>query len=450
MNIDEFLAMEPSSDLDEIVDLRSLDYVTRYDDHLMCAICHCPYIRPVRLQCDHVFCQKCLNTAITTFATGRDEFKCPTCRAPARGVYLNVPRFLVNMCDDIRVKCPFEVEGCKEVVPRGHIQSHVDKYCGYRLLDCPNVFCTKKTRKKDLSAEGKCMHELHKCSRCDEEVMEQDYQEHVQELCPSLKTTCPDCETTVFRKALREHIDACPEAIHSCAASKYGCPIKVKRAELVVHEQNCPLITMGPYFEAQNARLDSMELTIRHLQQRNEIFEDGLASIRSTLVESSRVMSARNLDIPAEANSQTRPSNSSDATNEQYDNSNASSNATTYLLALHESLREEVGQLSHAITDLDARASMAIMNECLRLKEDMAHTNAAVSSIRMQVQWLMNPRIHQGQRTGVRTNSSNNGNETRSGQLGSSASGPSNATAPSPGFLRPRRLSDSGREGTKL
>lgn len=217
-----------------------------------------------------------------------------------------------------------------------------------------------------------------------------------------------------------------------------------------MHEQNCPLITMGPYFEAQNARLDSMELTIRHLQQRNEIFEDGLASIRSTLVESSRVMSARNLDIPAEANSQTRPSNSSDATNEQYDNSNASSNATTYLLALHESLREEVGQLSHAITDLDARASMAIMNECLRLKEDMAHTNAAVSSIRMQVQWLMNPRIHQGQRTGVRTNSSNNGNETRSGQLGSSASGPSNATAPSPGFLRPRRLSDSGREGTKL
>ena len=277
-------------------------------------------------------------------------------------------------------------------------------------------------------------------------------QEHVQELCPSLKTTCPDCEATVFRKALREHIDACPEAIHSCAASKYGCPVKVKRAELVVHEQNCPLITMGPYFEAQNARLDSMELTIRHLQQRNEIFEDGLASIRSTLVESSRVMSARNPDIPAEANSQTRPSNSSGPANEQYDNSNASSNATTYLLALHESLREEVGQLSHAITDLDARASMAIMNECLRLKEDMAHTNAAVSSIRMQVQWLMNPRIHQSQRTGVRTNNSNNGNETRTGQLGSSASGPSSAAAaaPSPGFLRPRRLSDSGREGTKL
>ncbi|KAE8349660.1 hypothetical protein BDV28DRAFT_56981 [Aspergillus coremiiformis] len=450
MNIDDFLAMDPGCDRDEIVDLRSLDYVSNYDDHLMCAICHCPYIRPVRLQCDHVFCQKCLNTAITTFDTDRDEFKCPTCRTPTRGVYLTVPRFLINMCDDIRVKCPFEVQGCKEIVPRGHIQSHVDKYCGHRLMDCPDVFCRKKTRKKDLSAENKCMHELHRCLRCDAEIMEQDYQ-HAKELCPGLKTTCPDCEATVFRKALREHIDACPEAIHCCAASKYGCPIKVKRVELAVHEQTCPLITIGPYFEAQNSRLDSLELTIRHLQQRNEIFEDGLANIRSNLVESSCVISGRNPDRPAESGSQGSPSNSSQTVNEQFDSANNfSSNATTYLLALHESLREEVGQLSHAITDLDSRASMAIMNECLRLKEDMAHTNAAVGSIRMQVQWLMNPRIHQSQRTGVRTNGGNNGNETRAGQLGSSVAGPSHAAGPSPGFFQPRRLSDSGREGTKL
>ncbi|KAG2416846.1 hypothetical protein HFD88_008063 [Aspergillus terreus] len=446
MSLEELLAMEANLDRDEIVDLRSLDYVSSYDDHLMCPICHCPFIRPVRLKCDHVFCQKCLNTAITSFAAGRDEFTCPTCRTPTRDVYLNVPRLLINMCDDIRVKCPFWAEGCTEIVPRGHVQSHVDKYCNYRLMDCPNPLCDRKTRKKDLHPENRCMHELHTCTRCEEEVMEQDYEEHVHELCPSLKTTCPDCHTTVFRKALREHIETCPEAIHCCAASKYGCPVKVKRAELVAHEQSCPLITMGPYFEAQNARLDSMELTIRHLQQRNEIFEDGIANIRSTLVESTRALSARNAD-PS-------PSSSSNPARDdplQVDNGNVfSSPATTYLLSLHESLREEVGQLSHAITDLDARASMAIMNECLRLKEDMAHTNAAVGSIRMQVQWLMNPRLHQPQRAGMRTNNGNSNTESHTGQLGSPAAGPSNSAGPSPGLLRPRRLSDSGREGTKL
>jgi hypothetical protein len=168
--------MESSGDRDEIVDLRALEYVSSYDDHLMCAICHCPFIRPVRLECDHVFCQKCLNSAITTFAAGPDDFTCPTCRSPTRDVYLNVPRLLINMCDDVRVKCPFSSEGCKEIVPRGHVQAHVDKYCGYRLMDCPDTLCDKKTRKKDLSPDSKCMHELHQCSRCEEEVMEQDYE----------------------------------------------------------------------------------------------------------------------------------------------------------------------------------------------------------------------------------------------------------------------------------
>ncbi|OJJ66865.1 hypothetical protein ASPBRDRAFT_137015 [Aspergillus brasiliensis CBS 101740] len=424
ITLDELLAMEANCDRDEVVDLRSLELVSSYDDHLMCPICHCPFVRPVRLQCDHVFCQKCLNTAITAFSASRDDFTCPTCRTPTRGVYLNVPRLLLNMCDEIRVRCPFRDEGCEEIIPRGHIQSHVDKYCGYRLMKCPEDSCNKTTRKKDLSSEGRCLHELHRCLRCDEYVAEQDY------------------ETNVLRKALREHIDTCPEVVHPCAASKYGCPVKVKRADLTTHEQTCPLIAMGPYFEAQNARLDSLELTIRHLQQRNEIFEDGISNIRSTLAQSTRLpeqdSSPTSSDVPRRRDSASNQS--------QIDSSNLYTATTTnYLLSLHESLREEVGQLSNAITDLDARASMALMNECLRLKEDMAHTNAAVGSIRMQVQWLLNPRLHQGQRAGARPNNSSGSNGNPA-----SASGPSSAAGPSTAFLRPRRLSDSGREGTKL
>ncbi|KAL4909309.1 hypothetical protein BDW74DRAFT_79943 [Aspergillus multicolor] len=449
MKLDQFLAMEAGNDHDGVIDLRGLEYISDYDDHLMCPICHCPFIRPVRLGCDHVFCQTCLNFAIRTFAGGPDDFTCPTCRAPTRDVYLNVPRLLTNMCDDLPVRCPFSSEGCKGVVPRGHIQSHTDKYCEYKLMDCPSPSCGEKTRKKDLSMDGKCMHELHKCLRCDADIMDQDYEEHVKYLCPSLKTTCPDCQVTVFRKALREHIDACPEAIHPCAASKYGCPIKMKRAELGTHEQSCPSITMGPYFEAQNARLDSMEHIVRHLQQRNEILDDGLASIRSTLFESSRAFSTNNNnnDVPSSTSAAADSSNRRRPSTTDTDSStNPFTNATTYLLSLHESLREEVAQLSHAITDLDARASMAIMNECLRLKEDMAHTNAAVNSVRMQVQWLMNPRLHEGQQAQHGNDSRGATNAGASAGVGSSNSG----HVPVPGLLRPRRLSDTGREGTKL
>jgi hypothetical protein len=43
-------------------------------------------------------------------------------------------------------------------------------------MDCPNPLCDRKTRKKDLHPENRCMHELHTCTRCEEEVMEQDYE----------------------------------------------------------------------------------------------------------------------------------------------------------------------------------------------------------------------------------------------------------------------------------
>jgi hypothetical protein len=175
-----------------------------------------------------------------------------------------------------------------------------------------------------------------------------------------------------------------------------------------MHEQSCPLVTMIPYFEVQNTRLNSLELSMRHLQQRNEIFEDGLANIRSTLVESARIGASApsgQSGNPGREQSSTRAEANTDPTD--ISSSVFSSNATTYLLSLHESLREEVEQIKHNLTDLDARASMALMNECIRMKEDMAHTNAAVNSVRMQVQWLMNPRLH-GTRTGaVRANAGN-------------------------------------------
>lgn len=422
------------------MDLRTLDYVSKYDEHLMCPICHCPFIGPVRLQCDHVFCQKCLNSAITSFDVGLQNFPCPACRASTNGIFMNVPRLLLNMCDDIRVKCPFSEEGCKEILPRGHVQSHVDKYCEYRPIDCPEQACDKKTRKKNMSPDRRCLHGLTRCGTCGEDVMEQDFEDHTRELCPSLRTTCPGCAASVFRNSLKEHIDTCPEAVHPCSASKFGCAAKLKRVDLGFHEQNCPLITMGPFFEAQNSRIDSLDMTIRHLRQRNEILEEAVSNIPSTLVDAAQLLPEGRSVSP------TRPHSRSPSQTRASDPSvDRSSGMFSYLLSLHEALREEVAGLSLALTDLDGRASMAVMNESLRIKEDMAHTNSAVNSIRMQIHWLMNPRLHQGQRAASAGPGATRG--TRTLGLTSPNAGSSNAHPSGTGW---RGLSDSGREGTKL
>ncbi|CAG8030856.1 unnamed protein product [Penicillium salamii] len=453
MNLEEFLAMEESREQDELIDLRGLDFVSEYDSHLMCPICHCPFVDPVHLQCDHVFCGSCLSSAITTFRSAdSDDFPCPSCRVPAKEISTSVPRLLINMCDEIRVRCPLLTEGCQEIIPRGHVQSHVEKYCGYRLVPCPDDSCDKMMRSNDVGIKTKCMHAVRFCSRCEENVVEQDFEEHESKLCPVLEVSCAHCLTVVTRGELDAHVELCPEVAIPCSASKYACPVKIRRPDIKYHEQICPLVAMGPYFEGQNARLNSLELGMRHLQQRNEIFEDGLANIRSTLVESTRVNSnSHNNRSSGQSGRDQQPRTRSEATpddSEDLATSIFSSTANSYLLSLHESLREQVGQLSHAITDLDARASMTIMNESLRIKEDMALTNAAMNSVRMQVQWLMNPRLHQAPRGTVRAN---NTEGTRT-QLDSSAStaGPSTTSAQSLGFLRPRRSSDTGREGTKL
>lgn len=452
MDLQEFLASGVDCDREGQVDLRALDFVSSYDSHLMCPICHCPFVQPVRLQCDHIFCQKCLHSAISTFRSAEpDDFPCPSCRTPSSRVSTSIPRLLVNMCDEIQVRCPLQAQGCQEVVPRGHVQSHVEKYCGYKLVACPDESCDKKTRKRDLAEEQRCMHSYCRCARCEADVMELDFAEHDKELCPSLETTCLDCGTTVFQREFKKHVESCPDVVSTCAASKYGCAVKVRRADIATHEQTCPLVSIGPYFEAQNTRLNSLELTVRHLQQRNEIFEDGLANMRSTLLESARASgSGRNgVRLPSDGGRlQQSELDEVDGSGER--SQIFSSNATTYLLSLHESLREEVNQMSHALTDLDARASMTIMNECLRIKEDMAYTNAAVNSVRMQVQWLMNPRLHNGTRAGVmRANPAGN-DGTRSQLTSTPGPGPSSAAGSSLEPLRPRRPSDSGREGTKL
>ncbi|KAI9728171.1 MAG: hypothetical protein M1828_004632 [Chrysothrix sp. TS-e1954] len=114
--------------------------------------------------------------------------------------------------------------------------------------------------------------------------------------------------------------------------------------------------------------------------------------------------------------------------------------ATHHLLSLHESLRGEMDRLSGSLSELDARSSMMIMNENLRVREDLSSLNAAVGALRMQVQWLMSARLQTQMRSASGVSQAMTAGNTRSSQQ---SSGP----APE---ATPRRLSDSTKQDTKL
>lgn len=170
------------SDPGTAIDIRSLEIVSDYSGHLMCAVCHCPFIHPVQLQCDHIFCQSCLRLciqtaqALGTLSPPSDSFHCPTCRTRTNASFQSVPRLVSAMCDEILVKCPFAKEGCRETIQRGYVQVHVDKYCDYQLMPCPDSTCEQKIRRKDIDPDGKCLHKTHECEACHQPVMELEYQ----------------------------------------------------------------------------------------------------------------------------------------------------------------------------------------------------------------------------------------------------------------------------------
>lgn len=180
---------------DSQIDLRSLEPVSDYDGHLMCPICHCPFIRPLQLSCDHIFCQSCLDSCVSSSGSSStvrersttDLFLCPTCRAPTNSTFKSAPRLIVAMCDEILVKCPFSASGCEEIMERGYVQTHVDKYCVCRLVPCLDASCNKMIRVKDIPSDSHCMHELWECEQCKELIMELE----LTVLTPWPETVCP-------------------------------------------------------------------------------------------------------------------------------------------------------------------------------------------------------------------------------------------------------------------
>ncbi|KAI9871216.1 MAG: hypothetical protein M1830_003192 [Pleopsidium flavum] len=428
-------SVSSSVNLIPLVDFRVLDYVSSCDDNLMCAICHSPFVNPVRLRCDHVFCQECLNTALRH--QPKEARNCPSCRSVVENdPSIPMPRMVLRMLDELKVKCPNKTLGCRDIVTRGFVQHHVEKYCEFVEVNCSLDSCQLKIWRKD--ADKPCLHNKVTCHDCSEVMMEKDLESHELGQCRRRKTVCSDCKSVVLRHKLDAHIQECPEVLLPCSAAPYGCTYFSKRTELGQHLTSCPLAKLGPFLSAQNDRLEAHDAALKYLQHKNEILESAMSSIQTTLDGSTAIESTL-LDASLTAspvplmNLSPTTAASAGPANPPFDS------ATHHLLSLHETLREEVDRVSSALSELDARSSMMLMNESLRAKEDMAHTNAAVNAIRMQLHWLMSARLQ----TQSRTNNSH-----VAGPSGGPRGGPGGAGGGP--WLPIRRLSDTTRQETKL
>ncbi|KAK6381320.1 hypothetical protein LTS17_004377 [Exophiala oligosperma] len=463
------------------IDLRALDHVTDYEAHLMCPICHVP---------------SCLKEYREGTSAGVRS-QCPTCRSFLLSGPRKASRLIVNMCDEIKVRCPNE--DCEVILPRGTVERHATKECEHERLKCPDEGCDRLVKRKNY-VPNQCIHTSHIECDCGAviELGRGEWLKHKDEDCPNTGIDCKRCGKRISAKDYlagdKSHVcDSVGQEL--CPGKQYGCAEDVNDEELSEHIRSCPIARMAPFLQRQSRLLHSLQEQLTMVKVRNEVLETGFEKLNDIVndrvlprlnqsdpsaageasdieeIERDHIPSAishRDLLMPAHLRALT-PSPDPDVA--------SLSQTQQHLLANHESLRgnvsnmeQDIAALHNHISDLDARTSMQIMNETLRIKEDLAHTNAALFSTRAQVQWLLNrERIGQQQQAmrgrapsaqpqpppppaAQSTRSSmSEGNDVSNLGTSFDSQPSSSSLAPSPNF-RPqmRRLSGASQERVKL
>lgn len=355
---------------------------------------------------------------ITGIGFTPSSLNCPSCRRMFYASEItSMPKILNRMLDDLMVTCPLKDQGCNEQIQRCEVQQHVDKKCAYSEVECPAENCLLSVLRKDMEKQ-RCLHSMLQCEDCNEFFMERDLESHRTLYCEAGRTSCPDCKAQVLLCDIDQHVESCPDAIFPCTAAKYGCDFIARRLALDQHSRTCALAKLVPFLQRQNERLGAHEAALKSLRLKNSILETSFTSFQETLGPST--------DIADPPSSSMLASDSSPL-----------DSTARHLLCLQESLREEVSRVSAALSELDARTTMARMNESLRAKEDISHMNAAIVGMRLQLHRLVSAKKVAMVR-----------NQTEGALDAGAASAPE---GPSRGIELPiRRLSDSSRQETKL
>jgi hypothetical protein len=422
------------------VDLRSVEYVSSYEPHLMCPICHVPFINPIVLECDHCFCARCFVQSCERGSNPNDTTNCPSCRAPITTKLHKASRIIVNMCDDIRVQCPNK--DCSEVMARGHVEHHARKQCPHELVKCSGYRTCEKLIKRKYFRHGECFHDSILDCDCGRQISGSDaeLQEHKEQECSEYGRECEICQQRLPDNSYlagTEHI--CKSVLQSCPGEEYGCAGYHDGDEIDAHTKTCTFARLVPSLKAQASLLADMKSELVWTKSRNEILESGFerlqsvigqANLHTTIPMSSDAEGGQSNEIVLSSTNRSFERLDDHRSNNSY-GATVDSNSIHHLTLIHDGLRasfsnleSDVGNLSGQLADMDARVSMHIMNETLRIKEDLAHTNAALFSTRAQVQWLLN-RERTGQQIAMRGRA----------PAGTSASTASTSATPSSGSM---------------
>jgi len=156
----------------------------------------------------------------------------------------------------------------------------------------------------------------------------------------------------------------------------------------------CSLAKLAPYLTAQQQRQDEQDQATQLLEKKLQSLQQDMEEYRSTPQPEKRRPARR--EEPSYF-----PNNLADFELADFEEFQPHASPTQHLLSLHENLREEVSRQANTIHEVDTRLSMMLLNENMRLKDELAYQGAQLSALMRQVGWLTNARLQSTQPNSV-------------------------------------------------
>ncbi|ORY96566.1 hypothetical protein BCR43DRAFT_458274 [Syncephalastrum racemosum] len=333
---------------ENVVDLRSLQYVGTVNANLICCICQVPFIDPVVLPCGHTFCQTCIYQACESS---------PICPFDRSAVSLDdiqpAVKIISNMVNELDVHCPRSEEGCGYVGQRQYIENHVKSSCLYAFAACDLDECKELVLKKDLHSHVEaCKYRATECSMCKKKLRAYELEDH-HEQCPAEIIECPYCTTSRPRSEHSTHLDTCPQHPVNCEHSSFGCQWSGQRYEQDTHLELCPY--------------EGIKAFLRQQQQQQQMLRDELNTVRKENTTLKRQQSDQRREIEALA---VRLEEMQEFSQES-------------------EMKTEFETLSASMANLELKQNMALMTETFRLQEEIQSLRAVCHGMRMQMHFLL-------------------------------------------------------------
>ena len=141
---------------------------------LQCVICNEIPLNPKECSnCQNLFCDDCIKTWL--------ELKnvCPCFCSEAPFHSNQAHKFIRDIINNLKVKCPNFELGCVESIRYESLPNHIKNHCLYRKVKCPNDFCKAEIFIKDQEAHiMKCILEEAECPHCKIKFIKTEFLKH--------------------------------------------------------------------------------------------------------------------------------------------------------------------------------------------------------------------------------------------------------------------------------